>query len=97
MQTKKFGDMTPAEKQAAVRRAADQLQAELTANADAIGRVMDEAIGSECECLPGQVCDPCGGRGYRNGLAGYAARIYPDRVTQADMDEQDRADRELEV
>ena len=51
----------------------------------------------ECECLPGQVCGPCEERGYRNGLAGYAARIYPDRVTEADVEEQERADREAEL
>jgi hypothetical protein len=51
----------------------------------------------ECECLPGQVCSPCGERGYKNGLAGYAARIHPERVTQADVEEQERADREAEL
>jgi hypothetical protein len=51
----------------------------------------------ECECLPGQVCTPCVGRGYQNGLAGYAQRIYPDRVTEADVEEQERADREREA
>lgn len=48
---------------------------------------------TECECLPGQVCPPCKARGYTNGLAGYAARIYPDRVTPDDVAEQERADR----
>lgn len=47
----------------------------------------------ECECLPGEVCGPCTARGYRNGLAGYAARIYPDQVTSDDIDAQDYADR----
>jgi hypothetical protein len=51
----------------------------------------------ECDCLPGRVCEPCTGRGYQNGLAGYAARIYPDRVTDADVEEQERADREAEL
>lgn len=47
---------------------------------------------SECECLPGIVCPRCAARGYRNGLAGYAARIYPEQVTRDDVDEQTRAD-----
>jgi hypothetical protein len=46
----------------------------------------------ECDCVPGQVCEPCTARGYTNGLAGYAARIYPERVTQDDIDEQNRVD-----
>ncbi|MGH3402850.1 MAG: hypothetical protein ACRDRJ_10175 [Streptosporangiaceae bacterium] len=38
--SKKFGDMTAAEQRAAVKRAVGQLQAELTANADAIGKAL---------------------------------------------------------
>lgn len=38
---KTFGQMTPAEQYAATKRAAGQLQAELQANAAAIGRVLD--------------------------------------------------------
>jgi hypothetical protein len=40
---RKLGDMTPDERAAMIQRAAAQMQAELEANADAIGRVMDEA------------------------------------------------------
>ena len=38
-----FGDLTPAQKDAAARRAAAQLETELRANADAIGAAMDAA------------------------------------------------------
>ena len=48
-----------------------------------------------CECLPGQVCANCHARGYRNGLAGYAQRIYPERVTQDDIDTQTAIDNEV--
>jgi hypothetical protein len=40
---KTFGELTPEQKRAAQRRASDQLSAELTANADAIGKIMDHA------------------------------------------------------
>jgi hypothetical protein len=46
----------------------------------------------DCECLPGVVCPPCTARGYKNGLAGYAGRLYPQRVTADDIAEQERAD-----
>jgi hypothetical protein len=46
----------------------------------------------DCECLPGVVCPACTARGYKNGLAGYAARIYPQRVTDDDIAEQKRVD-----
>ena len=42
MSGKTLGQMTPAERAAAVRRAAAQLQAELQAAAPAISRVLDE-------------------------------------------------------
>ena len=38
---------------------------------------------AQCACLPGAVCAPCQSRGYASGLAGYAARIYPQSVTPA--------------
>ncbi len=40
---KTLGEMTPAERAAVIKRAADRLQAELQANAEAIGTIMDEA------------------------------------------------------
>jgi hypothetical protein len=41
--SKKFGEMTPQERLAAMRRAADQFQAELRASADRLSAIMDEA------------------------------------------------------
>lgn len=46
---KKFGELTPDQKSAAVRRATTALAAELTANADAIGRVLDDFDNAEGE------------------------------------------------
>lgn len=43
MAGKKFGEMTHAEKMAAMKRAADLLTDELTRNAPAISRILDEA------------------------------------------------------
>jgi hypothetical protein len=72
MAGKKFGDMTHAEKTAAMKRAADTLSAELTANAPAINRVMDEAIHDyeideqrdiEEEAYLGRFCPACGTAG----------------------------------
>lgn len=50
------------------------------------------APATECECLPGAVCAVCAARGYKNGLAGYAARIYPEPVTRDDIEVQERAE-----
>lgn len=38
---KTFGELTPAERVIAARQAGERLEAELTANAEAIGRVLD--------------------------------------------------------
>jgi hypothetical protein len=65
-------------------------------NGHALNCLRDHKEGTECptviccKCLPGQVCVPCAARGYKNGLAGYAERIYPDRVTEHDIDKQER-------
>lgn len=62
---KTFGQLTPAEKRLAAQQAGARLQAELTANAEAIGRVMGavtchicagEADG-ECAICDRPVCD----------------------------------------
>ena len=39
-----FGELTPAQKAAAAKRAAAQLQNELQANAEAIGQVLDQSL-----------------------------------------------------
>lgn len=44
---KKFGELTPEQKRAAVERAAAQFQAELTASADSISHILDEAENPE--------------------------------------------------
>ena len=40
---KTLGEMSPAERAAVIKRAADRLQAELQASAPAIGRILDDA------------------------------------------------------
>jgi hypothetical protein len=65
------------------------------ANGHALNCLRDHKEGTDCpiviccKCLPGQVCESCAARGYKNGLAGYAERIYPDRVTKHDIDKQE--------
>lgn len=46
---KKFGDMTPQEKRAAMKRAADRMSAELNANADRIAAVLDQDLRTDEE------------------------------------------------
>jgi hypothetical protein len=43
---KTFGDLTPRQRQAAIRRAGDQLSAELVANAETIGRILADPEGA---------------------------------------------------
>lgn len=45
---KTLGEMTPAERTAAISRAAAKFQGELTASADAIGRIMSETAPATC-------------------------------------------------
>lgn len=47
--SKKLGDMTPAERDAVIARALNQLQQELTAAAPAIGRVLDEVEAADAQ------------------------------------------------
>lgn len=45
---KTLGKMTPAERAEVIKRAADKFQAELTASAPAIAKILDE-FASECD------------------------------------------------
>jgi hypothetical protein len=70
MSGKMFGEMTHAEKTAAMKRAAGKLSAELTASAPAISAIMDEAIYGEDdyrdmeeEAYLGSFCPACGTAG----------------------------------
>ena len=50
------------------------------------GHTLDECLAhaivtARCSCTPTKLCQRCKLRGYTNSLAGYAERIYPQRVT----------------
>ena len=88
---KTFGELTPAQRQAAIRRTARQLEAELQANAAAIGRIMDADL---------DIPEP--GDGYGSDVRdwedpdtdrladGIAAGIVARCATRADLDAAER-------
>jgi hypothetical protein len=47
-------------------------------------------MGPFCSCTPKRLCDACKQRGYKNSLAGYAERIYPQQVTEAEIQEYEK-------
>jgi hypothetical protein len=56
------------------------------------GLYRDDSDVDECSCTPTKLCDSCEAKGYQNSLAGYAARIWPQHVTEQEMKNYDDAE-----
>jgi len=77
-----FGELSPAQRAAATRRATAQLQAELTANADAIGAAMDAAEAEAAPPTRQQLRDElaANNRAYRTGEISRAEWVTANRA-----------------
>lgn len=78
--SKKLGEMSPEERQAAIARAARRIQAELTAAAPEISRILDEA-----EAAGEKAVDPRPAHGYRAQVPGFVAEYFgakPEGMTE---------------